>query len=153
MEIIEFRNELWECFQYLRSSMTNIFGPIVAESGLTMLQAWILIEVRTAGKATVGELGEVIGSGSGNASTMCKKLEQMGLVYRERAEYDERVVHVSLTDEGREILGKIEHDIQNRYAKVLASWPPEDFALITAGTHKIREILEALQEHTDKAGG
>ena len=88
MEIIEFRNAVWEYFRYLRLSMDFIFRPIVEDLGLTMLQARILVEVQAAGEITIGDLGESIGTGS-NASTMCKRLEQMGCI-RGKSVADER---------------------------------------------------------------
>ena len=54
MEIIEFRNAVWEYFRYLRLSMDFIFRPIVEDLGLTMLQARILVEVQAAGEITLG---------------------------------------------------------------------------------------------------
>ncbi|MGI6148948.1 MAG: MarR family transcriptional regulator [Firmicutes bacterium] len=153
MEITEFRNSLWEHFRYLRMSMDALFRPIVEDLGLTMLQARILIEVQAAGRITVGELGETIGSGSGNASTMCKRLEQLGCVRRERAASDERVVYVSLTPEGESILAAMDSEVTRRYAKVLANWPAEDFAAVHAGTQKIREILDALRANANTKGG
>lgn len=152
MEIIEFRNAVWEYFRYLRLSMDFIFRPIVEDLGLTMLQARILVEVQAAGEITIGDLGESIGTGSGNASTMCKRLEQMGCVRRERALADERVVFVSLTEEGQALLIEMEREIARRYGSILRNWPEEDLAQIQAGARKIKEMLDALQSNQDCKG-
>lgn len=149
MELTDFRNAVWEYFRYLRTSMDSIFRPVVEDLGLTMLQARILVEVQTAGRITIGELGEAIGSGSGNVSAMCKRLEQMGLVRRERALSDERVVHVSLTEAGKTLLAQMEAEIMRRHGKVLQDWPAEDLAVIRAGVAKIKELLDALQAQTN----
>ena len=119
-------------------SMDALFRPIVEDLGLTMLQARILIEVQAAGRITVGELGETIGSGSGNASTMCKGWSSSAAFAGKRAASDERVVYVSLTPEGESILAAMDSEVTRRYAKVLANWPAEDFAAVHGHTEDQR---------------
>lgn len=148
MELIEFRDALWDYVRFLRTSLDCLFHPMVEDLGLTMLQARILLEIQAEGEITVGDLGEHLGTGSGNVSTMCKKLEQLGYVNRERARHDERVVFISLTDDGRRILTQLEKDIASRYEEVISNWPKEDFELIYAGHEKIREILKAMLEQS-----
>jgi len=152
MDAIEFRDVLWKYFRYLRICMDTIFRPIVEAAGLTMLQARILVEIQAVGAITVSELGEAIGTGTGNISTMCKRLEQMGCVRRERAAADERVVFVSLTPEGSALLAEIEREIARRCGSVLSRWPEEDIAQIRAGAVKIKELLDALQAQNNAEG-
>ncbi|NLM38440.1 MAG: MarR family transcriptional regulator [Firmicutes bacterium] len=149
MELSEFRNTLWDYVRYLRTSLDCLFRPLVEELGLTMLQARILVELQTIGEITVGDLGEHLGTGSGNVSTMCKRLEQLGYVTRERARHDERVVFISLTDEGREILNLLEKEIASRYERVISTWPQEDFELIYAAHKKVKEILSAMLRQSE----
>ena len=69
--------------------------------GLTYTQYILLLETGTSGSGlTVSDLGTRMGLDSGTLSPLLRRLEQRGLVLRQRTSTDERVVTVTLTEDG-----------------------------------------------------
>ena len=76
--------------------------------GLTYTQYIALIEVAgTSAGLTVGELGRRMQLDSGTLSPLLRRLDERGLVTRERRSADERVVTVTATDAGRSVRGEL----------------------------------------------
>lgn len=69
---------------------------------ITLEQYWLLRLLRqTQGDGlSISELAVRTGVGQSSITTACQRLEKAGFVSRKRDERDERVVRVSLTDEG-----------------------------------------------------
>jgi DNA-binding MarR family transcriptional regulator len=70
------------------------------QGDLTAQQFWLLRQLRRDGPLRVGQLAKVLGITQSSVTNACKRLEQAGLVSRERVADDERAVLVSLTDAG-----------------------------------------------------
>lgn len=66
---------------------------------ITQEQYWLLRQLR-GGSKTVGELAEALEITQSSVTTACKRMEQKGLLTRQRDRDDERVVQVSLTAYG-----------------------------------------------------
>lgn len=66
---------------------------------ITQEQYWLLRQLR-GGSKTVGELAEALEITQSSVTTACKRMEQKGLLTRQRDREDERVVQVSLTAYG-----------------------------------------------------
>jgi len=146
MQSITFKNEMWDMLRLLSAGLDAVFKPVVEAVGLTMMQARILFEIWQKENATVGSLGDIFGVNSGNCSTLCKKLEQAGLIDRMRSKEDERMVTLSLTARGKEKLEMIEKKLDEMYSHVLASQPQEKFDTIMAGMNALKEVLQELAE-------
>jgi DNA-binding MarR family transcriptional regulator len=69
-------------------------------SGMTPQQYWLLRHLRKFGPMNTSELAQALGITVGSATVACKRLEKAGLLTRERQVEDERVVQVSLTEQG-----------------------------------------------------
>lgn len=77
----------------------------LSEYHLTPSQFGALEVLYHLGPMCLGELGGKILKSSGNMTLVIDNLEKRGLVQRERDEVDRRQVYVSLTDEGRALIG------------------------------------------------
>lgn len=82
------------------------YKPFLDEIGLTYTQYLVMLVLWEAGDHTVKELGTRLYLDSGTLTPLLKKMEQTGLVNRERDEMDIRSVIVSLTAKGRELREK-----------------------------------------------
>ena len=71
MNSIDLRNEIWDYTRSITGYMGKLFKPIIDETGLTMIQIRILLELHHTEEQTVGTIGKTIGLASGNASSMC----------------------------------------------------------------------------------
>ena len=72
------------------------------ESGISGKQHATLRALE-AGPLTMGTLSKLLFIGDSSTSELVAKLEADGLVRRERSASDNRVVHVSVTDAGRDV--------------------------------------------------
>ena len=95
------------CFKLYAASraVTRAYKPMLDQLGLTypqyvvMLVLWEWHEVAPA-QPTVKALGERLMLDSGTLTPLLKRLEQLGLVKRQRSAKDEREVHLSLSETG-----------------------------------------------------
>ena len=96
------------CFKLYAASraVTRAYKPMLDQLGLTYpqyLAMLVLWEWQGAPPAqpTVKALGERLLLDSGTLTPLLKRLEQLGLVQRQRASHDEREVHLRLTAAGQ----------------------------------------------------
>ena len=96
------------CFKLYAASraVTRAYKPMLDQLGLTypqylaMLVLWEWQDTPPA-QPTVKALGERLLLDSGTLTPLLKRLEQLGLVLRQRASHDEREVHLGLTAVGQ----------------------------------------------------
>ncbi len=120
------------------------------QGDLTPEQFWLLKRLWVRGTLRIGELAAELGVTPGSVTVACKRLERLGLVQRERgAGGDERIVTVSLTEEGRRRL-MAWHEARRGYLIELLS------ALGTDELATLRPLLERLvatAEHLEREDG
>jgi DNA-binding MarR family transcriptional regulator len=80
--------------------LRNLSHPLT-RAEMTPEQYWLLRLLNRAGPLSMSELASQLGITTSSATTACKRLEKAGLLSRERQSGDERVVMVSLTEQGR----------------------------------------------------
>ena len=93
------------CFALYTASRA-VFGayrPMLAEIGLTYPQYLAMLALWEHDGRTVAELGEALHLESSTMSPVLRRLETLGLLTKRRSTQDERVVHVHLTDAGRDL--------------------------------------------------
>lgn len=142
----EFKNEIWDLMRLVTTGMDGVFRPVVESCGLTMIQARILVGIKRCELSTVGHLASLVGLSSGNASTMCKKLEKAGFIKRVRDSRDERFVKLVLTEQGAETIKKIDTFLDEKYAPILENKSVRDFDTIITGMQKLNEVLQELEK-------
>lgn len=74
----------------------------VRRGDLTPEQFWLLRHIAQHGPLSIGELASALGVSHSAATTACQRIEKVGLATRTRDPQDERIVRVTLTDQGRE---------------------------------------------------
>ncbi|MBG6287675.1 MarR family transcriptional regulator [Pseudomonas nitroreducens] len=95
------------CFRLYAVSRAVIRGyrPMLEALGLTYPQYLAMLvlwewQAEPPEQPSVKALGERLMLDSGTLTPLLKRLEQLGLVQRRRAQHDEREVHLGLTAEG-----------------------------------------------------
>lgn len=76
------------------------------QSGVTGAQLWALQELAESPGLRVGELARRMALHQSTASNMIDKLETNGLVSKQRTSADQRVVRLSLTPAGQQLLAR-----------------------------------------------
>lgn len=100
--------ENWLCFAIYSAehAFTQFYRPLLEPLGLTYTQSLVMTLLWDRDARSVREIGEALHLKSSTLTPLIKRLEEAGLVIRRRDGDDERVVRVSLTDQGRALRDK-----------------------------------------------
>ncbi len=81
--------------------------------GLHLQQFWVLVLTRN-GPMRMSEIAEALETSQANVTGLIDRLERAGFVRRVRSESDRRVVEVSITQQGLEMIGRMRSEYQAR---------------------------------------
>ena len=114
-EAMKLANQL--CFPLYAASrnVINLYTPWLKPLGLTYTQYIVFLVLWEKDGITVGDLCEKLMLDNGTLSPLLKKMQQAGIIDRKRSEADDRVVLISLTEEGKELQEKAK-DIPGKVA-------------------------------------
>jgi homoprotocatechuate degradation regulator HpaR len=127
-----------------RETLMAHFRPVLAEFGLTEQQWRILREIVEQGPLEPRQLCEACSISSPSIVGVLARMEETGLVARERMAHDQRRVKVSLTPRSRRIAQKLVPLIEKRY-EVLEN------ALGLRSIQEVYDALDALLARTPRA--
>ena len=133
-EAMKLKNQL--CFPLYAAArqVTGLYTPLLQPLGLTYTQYLVFLVLWEQDGITVGEIGEKLLLDNGTLSPLLKKLQQAGYIERRRSAGDDRVVLVTLTEQGRALQERAK-DVP-RQAAGCVDLPPE----------KARELYTLLYE-------
>lgn len=101
-EILKLDNQI--CFPLYAATreMTKLYRPLLTELNITYPQYLVLLVLWETERISVKALGEKLYLDSGTLTPMLKRMEENGLIKRARLKEDERVVEVTLTEQGKQ---------------------------------------------------
>ena len=146
MEMVLFRNGIWDMLRKINESIDQVFRPLADAHHITMMQMRLLMELYQGGDHTIGSLAKALSLTGGNASSMCKRLERDGYLARARDSGDERVVNLHLTEKGEEIVHNVEECLDKRFRPFLQEKYNQDFSTIYEGFRLLTQMLEEIKE-------
>ena len=93
------------CFSLYATSraIQRLYTPSLEKHHLTYPQYLILVSLYDLGKISVKRIGEELDLASNTLTPLLKRMEQHGLVKRERSNEDERVVLLTITELGKQV--------------------------------------------------
>ena len=145
--------EQFDKAQNILKSLRIIFRSIQAhsrlvekESGVSSAQLWMMWELSNTPGMKVTELASVLTIHQSTCSNILDKLQQKGLVIRERSGPDQRAVHLHLTEKGTKRLAEAPKPAQGAIAFVLQNLPYE---VLTNMNESLAYLVGALHV-TDK---
>ena len=105
-EMMKLENQM--CFPLYAAarSVTSLYTPWLKELGITYTQYITFLVLWEKDGITVGEICERLMLDNGTVSPLLKKMEKAGYITRSRSTEDDRVVVVTLTEQGREMQEK-----------------------------------------------
>ena len=114
-EAMKLANQL--CFPLYAASrnVINLYTPWLKPLGLTYTQYIVFLVLWEKDGITVGDLCEKLMLDNGTVSPLIKKMRQAGYVEKKRSKEDERVVVITLTEEGKALQEKAK-DIPGKVA-------------------------------------
>ncbi|CAN5661188.1 MarR family transcriptional regulator [soil metagenome] len=128
---------LWISLARSYQTFTRVVSARVLEYGLTIPQFGILEALYHVGPLSLGDLADKLLVTGGNVTYVMDRLEEQGLVYRQRSDLDRRVIEARLTSEGRELIERIFPDHARFVGQVVDHLEPEEQV-------ELRELLKRL---------
>jgi DNA-binding MarR family transcriptional regulator len=112
--------------------------------GLTLSQVRALFALDTRKEATPGQIAEIAQLSPGAVTGMLDELEREGVVTRVRSDSDRRRVLVTLTEEGRAVLGRRRRRWAKRWEAAMDDVPERDLEAAAEVMRRIGALLDDL---------
>ncbi len=98
------------CFALVTAArnVVGIYRPVLAPLGLTHPQYLVMLALWERAPRSLSDLAAALAMEPATLSPLVKRLESQGLVDRMRRADDERVLDITLTDEGRALRAQAE---------------------------------------------
>ena len=114
----------------------------VVDENVTLVQYRVLVELAARGPQSVADLASILGVGPSTATRMCDRLVRKGLVLRRRSSADRRLVRVSLSKPGSDLVDQVTIKRREELSAILSRMPAE---------HR-PQVLAALKSFSAAAG-
>lgn len=136
----ETANSLRRLFQIVNKQSKSV----VLNSGLTRPQLWAVkvLSDEVGNSITVSRLADLMYLNSSTVVRILDVLEAKGLVHRIRSTNDRRIVYVSLTKQGLEIIKRAPDAADNILLKGLKTLPENKLNGIALGLSQLVNILD-----------
>ena len=144
-EAMKLQNQL--CFPLYAAarSVTSLYTPCLKPLGLTYTQYIVLLVLWERDGIAVGEICDRLMLDNGTLSPLLKKMEQAGYIRRARSKSDDRVVMITLTEEGK-ALQEMAKDVPGQVGSCIALSPEKMQTLYTL----LYELLDNQKNITPK---
>lgn len=137
---LKLENQL--CFLLYASSreMTKQYKPLLEKLEVTYPQYLVLLLLWEHIELSVKRIGELLYLDSGTLTPMLKRMEQQGIVSRERSSEDERLVIIKLTEKGQSLKDEAK-SIPNRIVEISGIQDKGEFVQLKNSLLKLLESL------------
>jgi len=98
---------LWISLARCYSTYSKAISCKIQEYGLTTPQFGVLEALYHLGPLSLGELADKLLVTGGNVTYVMDRLEDQGLVYRDRSPEDRRVIQAKLSEDGRTLIRNV----------------------------------------------
>ena len=123
---------------------TEIHGKALrAATNLKTSQLMVLQALEDGDDMTVGAITQQVRMAQASVTAIVVKLEQMGLVVRERGTTDKRKVFVRLTDLGHSVLEEAPEALHRRFAEQFEPLQTWEQTMIVAALQRVATMMDA----------
>jgi DNA-binding MarR family transcriptional regulator len=123
----------------------RLSGGYVRRSGLTHAQFDIIATLGNTSGMSYKELGDKTLITKGTLTGVIERLEQKGLVERQRNDCDKRSFFVRLTPEGERTFCTVFPEVIAQGSKVFADFSDDDFARLEKTLSELKTVIMAGQ--------
>lgn len=134
-------DEVMDQIDELMSYQRRAFCAHGPHRELSLPQLFLLITLHERGTLTVSALAELLGVTAPSASALIDRMEERGLLGRERDAVDRRVVHVAITEEGHTLLDEMVGMRRDRLRQVLTRMDPDELRHVVGAVQGLRRVL------------
>lgn len=142
------------CFSLYTASraLTRLYRELLTDLDLTYPQYLVMLVLWERSTLPVKELGRSLSLDTGTLSPLLRRMESAGLLTRRRGPEDERIVHVSITEQGAKLRDRA-GEIPERVL-CATDLPPEQVkdlrALLDHVTRSVTDAVEGSARRTDR---
>jgi len=147
-DIIQDAKELLGVVRRMRSDLTRVINEVLSGTGVSLAQFSVLSMLSEMSEANMSSLAAGLGTTMGAVTNLVDKLLYAGHVARERSVDDRRVVNVSITPQGRQV---VEHHCglgTNFLAGFFDGTTPEERRTIIETHRKLSDFLHQTSSGT-----
>ncbi len=120
--------------------LTGELGSTMAPYGVTLAQYNVLRILRGSHPKTLtcSDIGERLLDRTPDVTRLLNRLQRSGLIHRERAAHDRRVVEVGITEKGLTLLAEMEDDIEAMERRLTEHLSAEEHAHLNHLLERLR---------------
>lgn len=112
-------------------------------AGLTAPQLLIMQTLERGGAQTIGDIARAISLGQATVTTIVTRLENRGLLTREKSTQDRRKVYVSLTDAGKKAIIEAPTPLQEEFVQQFANLKNWEKSMILSSLQRVAQMMHA----------
>lgn len=127
----------------LSRQMIGLYRPYLESLDLTYPQYLVMLLLWENGRLLVREIGEKLWLDSGTLTPMLKRLEDAGLIHRQRCQEDERCLYAICTAAGKKLRIKAMQIPDNILANIPVSM--DEIQIIQSHLNTILEKIKKMQ--------
>ncbi|MBN2289063.1 MAG: MarR family transcriptional regulator [Candidatus Glassbacteria bacterium] len=116
---------------------------VAAVYGITVPQVVCLVKIVEEGSTTITSLSKSVYLSSSTVVGILDRLEEKGLIERRRDRVDRRLVHLTATKKGRDLVDKTPSLVQESLCNAFRDLPELEQATIALSLERIVELMEA----------
>lgn len=116
---------------------------LVKRVGLTGPQLVILQEIAHMGEANMGKIAQAVSLSQATVTGILKRMEERGLLVRQRSQHDKRQVLVSITDNGKTVLAKAPPLMQETFVERFYGLQEWEQNMILVSLQRLVSIMNA----------
>ncbi len=123
---------------------------------LSLVHLNVLFVLEADGPLPMRGLAEAMDVSQASATGIVDRMEQRGLVERQRDADDRRVIRVAITDEGLLLVASMANERRDHLAQMLAEFTDDELAAVLTGAvamRRARERLHAAGQHPSQHPG
>ncbi len=140
-DTLKLENQFCFAVYALSREITKVYRPMLNQLGLTYTQYLVMIVLWEKDGIALKELGKSLDLDSGTLTPLLKKLENEGLIVRERDVRDERNLIIHLTKSGKSLLKQAE-----KVPKKVRCFIPLEDQEIAELRGRLQAVLASMQE-------
>lgn len=139
--------ELMQYGQMIRTKFQNIITHVAQREGISSNYLLILLAIDCQQLDTIGKVAQHLAMRQTNVSTLCKQMEQDGLIQRCRNSADVRVVNVSLTPQGQQIMVSLKQFLKALETKIKQQYDAVvDGEALVQGAQAFQQLVTLIEK-------
>lgn len=134
--------EIVQTLRRIKCQIEKHSSRTLSKYGISYASASILIIISKSKSITLGQLSKSANISLPNCSSICSRLEKLGLIKRDKGEDDQRFLSITLTDRAMEVIGSIEKEMFEFHLKTMKRLTEEERNIIRRGLELMDKALK-----------